>query len=617
MRLLQFRYFPLAAAAIGLAMCLPWIGTGWSSDDFVHRAVIQGLDELPVIKRSPAKLFAFLDGSPTTNRTLMEIGILPWWTYERVRGALLRPLTGYSHWLDYQLWPTSPAMMHLHSLAWFSATVALAAVFYRRLIQPSWIAGLAALLFAIDDAHALPAGWIANRNATIAMCFGLLTLIVHDCRRRDHWKPGAFLAPLFFLCSLLGNEGGVATAGYLFAYALFLDRGRLSMRVFSLVPYVVVGIVWLLTYHVLGFGAEGSDMYVDPVRTPVRFLLAIWQRGPLLLWGQWMFPPSDLSLLLSPAAGRVFQVIALAFAVMLGFLLWPLVRRDAIARFWSMGMMLALIPSCGAFASDRLLFFAGLGGMGLLAQLLGSWGIKAPWIRADRLPRYGRRTIAVLFCLVHLVVAPIGLITGAAKFKGVGDIIDRSAASLPHGPGIEHKQVVIAATPTAFFTIFGPIYQALHGSPIPSGQITLGSGIHPIDLYRPDVRTLIVRPHGGFLLPGGATLASSRESQPWISLGYAMPLFDRLLRSDDQPMVVGERVSVGGTLVTVTQLTEAGRPAEARFEFDKPLEDSAYVWVTWSDGLYVPFTPPQVGQTMTLPAPEFSLGKWSQRAALN
>jgi hypothetical protein len=51
---------------------------------------------------------------------------------------------------------------------------------------------------------------------------------------------------------------------------------------------------------------------------------------------------------------------------------WPLLRRSATARFWGGGMALALVPACATLPANRLLFFVGLGGMGLLAEFLTS-----------------------------------------------------------------------------------------------------------------------------------------------------------------------------------------------------------------------------------------------------
>ena len=58
---------------------------------------------------------------------------------------------------------------------------------------------------------------------------------------------------------------------------------------------------------------------------------------------------------------------------------------------------------------------------------------------------------------------------------------------------------------------------------------------------------------------------------------------------------------VTGMTATVTAITADGRPAEAAFRFDVPLEDAALRWLWWHDGEFRPFTPPAVGQTMEIP----------------
>ncbi len=81
--------------------------------------------------------------------------------------------------------------MHLHSLLWLGALVVAAALLYRRILGPTWVAGLAALLYAVDDAHAAPAAYIANRNALIATCFGVLCLLCFARSRQEGWRPGS------------------------------------------------------------------------------------------------------------------------------------------------------------------------------------------------------------------------------------------------------------------------------------------------------------------------------------------------------------------------------------------------------------------------------------------
>ena len=54
--------------------------------------------------------------------------------------------------------------------------------------------------------------------------------------------------------------------------------------------------------------------------------------------------------------------------------------------------------------------------------------------------------------------------------------------------------------------------------------------------------------------------------------------------------------------VTVSALTPDGRPAEALFQFDTPLDDPSMVWLVWTRDGYARWTPPSIGETAHLPA---------------
>ena len=62
---------------------------------------------------------------------------------------------------------------------------------------------------------------------------------------------------------------------------------------------------------------------------------------------------------------------------------------------------------------------------------------------------------------------------------------------------------------------------------------------------------------------------------------------------------------MAGMTVTVTESTPDGRPAEALFRFDVPLEDPSLVWLRWTHDGYSPWTPPAVGESVVLPAFDF------------
>jgi len=599
-RILSLRSMPLLVAIIAVLLCTPSLWLGLQNDDHILRLVLSKPSLDPEWTRSPFDAFAFLDGDEALIRGAVETARIPWWTHPRLKLAFLRPVTSVTHWVDFRVWPDLPWLMHLQSLLWFAGAVIAAAVFYRRLLLPAWVAGLAALLFAIDDAHGMPAVWLANRNASIGVFFGLVALIAHDRWRRDGWRSGAFVAPFALALGLLAGEIALGAYGYLLGHALFLDTGNWQRRLGSLIPAGIVGAAWWVGYRALGYGASGSGVYIDPGARPVSFFHAVVEHAPMLFFGQWALP-SGLSMMLSQNAGHILWLVAIALMVVIAGLMMPLLTRDRKARFFALGMMLSLLPASATFPDDRLLFFAGVGGMGLLAQFLAAVWQGADWVPKSRIRRLPIQAMGWAFVVVHLVLAPIGLAETANSVRTFGNLIDRAASSLPSDPGVHDQLAVIVNTPTAFISFYGPLVQGLKGRPIPRYTLILGSGIYPTTLSRAARNVIAIRPDGGYLPSPGGPQPGHETSQPAFHPGYLFQTLDRLYR-DATPMSVGDRITYGGVRVEITSVTEDGRPDEVSFRFDVDLDDPSLRWLQWHDGVYVPFDVPTVGESTVLPA---------------
>src|SRR5579862_3980378 len=147
----------------------------------------------------------------------MDFGTMPWWGSPDLHQAFLRYASTLTMMLDYRLWPNSPALMHLHSLLWLAAAVLAAALLYREVMGATWIAGLAALMYALDGAHAVPAAYLANRNALIACCFGFLSVLEFVRSRKLDDRGARWLSALMLALALSAGEMGLATVAYLFS----------------------------------------------------------------------------------------------------------------------------------------------------------------------------------------------------------------------------------------------------------------------------------------------------------------------------------------------------------------------------------------------------------------
>jgi hypothetical protein len=598
--ILSHRRLPLLVAGVALFLCLPSLWLGLQNDDYFLRLVLTDPPLEPEWSRSPVEAFSFVNGDEELNRRGIEGGQLPWWTHPKLKLSFFRPVTSITHWVDFRVWPDQPWLMHLQSLLWFAGAVVAAALLYRRLLVPTWVAGLAGLLFAVDDAHGMPAVWIANRNASIGVLFGLVALIAHDRWRRDAWRPGAYIAPVSLLAGLLAGEIALAAGGYLLAYALFLDSGAWQRRLASLIPAGVVGLAWLVAYRAIGYGARGSGVYIDPGTSPITFVSALIERMPMLFSGLWVLP-SGLGLMLSQSAAHTLWLVAVGLMAVIAALLLAILIRDRVARFLALGTILSLFPACATFPDDRLLFFASFGGMGLMAQFMAAVSQRVDWVPSSRIRRLPLATAFWAFVVIHLVLSPLTLATTAHRVRIFGTIISRSAESLPSDPAVQDQTALIVNAPSVFLSTYGPLMQGLDGRPIPSRTLTLGSGIYPTTISRPAANVLAIRPDGGYLVQPGSPRPGHETTQPTFHPSYFFQMLDHLYR-DATPMRVGDRIAYGGVSVEIADATEDGRPTEVRFRFNVDLEHSSLRWLQWKNSVYVPFEPPAVGETVTLPS---------------
>ena len=569
---------PLLVPLVAMLLVLPSLGVGFILDDYLHQHTLGLPGQIASLKHATMELFRFLDGDSQHVQELMDDGLLPWWTHPEIKAAFWRPLAAATHWLDYSLWPQKPVLMHVQSVLWFGGAVLAVALLYRRLLGVTWLAGAAALCYAVDDGHAMPVAWLANRNVILATLFGALAILAHDRWRRDGWRGGALLGPVLFALSLLSAEAGIAACGYLAAHALFLDRGKLWRRGLVLLPYVAIVVVWRLAWARLGFGTAHMGLYTDPLAEPAAFGIGLLQRGPILLMGSLAFPPADIAAILPDRAQPWLVVAAVGFVVFAIVLLVPLIRRDRLARFWALGMVLAAIPACATKPTDRLLFFVGIGALGLVAQFLNVAFGWADWRPHSSFGRKVWRQAALGLVFVHLIIAPIGLLIRSAMPFGPPRLLDMLMIHTPLDEQVDDQDVIVVNAPSVMHVGYLPVLRGLAGQPVPRHVRALAPGLPAVEITRTDDRTLVIRPEGGYL---------------------AKPI-DRLLRDERAPLRLGEQVKLTGVTIEVTALTDDGRPAEATFHFAAPLEDSSLRWLRWDDGEFQAFEPPPIGGDIEL-----------------
>lgn len=577
---LEHRQLPLRLALLATLLTAPTLAIGFHLDDYVHRYLLSDMEGGAALLRAYESPFGIANGERDVNHWQIEKGYAPWWTDEHLLISLYRPISELAHRLDAALWPDDAVLQHAHSLLWHFGLIAVATLLYRRVMGPGTLAGAAALFYAVDHTHGFAVGWIANRNALIAAFFGVLALLAHHQARASGVRASAAAAPALLLAALLSGEGSIAVVGYLVAYALFLDRGSLRARALSLLPHLLIVVGWRAVYNALGRGAHGSGLYLDPVQEPLTFALAVFERAPLLLLGELALPPAEASLFLPPPWPPLILALAVLVTLLLGLTALPLLRRDATARFWAAGMLMALVPACTTHPNNRLLFFVGLGAMGLLSQLWHGMLEQAAWLPSGAAWRALARGFTALVTGFHLLVSPLLLPVTACSVAFTSEArraADSALESLePHAgaTAATDAELVVVSSPDYFHVKLIPVIAALEQRPAPARLRALAFGSTDLRITREDAHSLRVRYAGGVL---------------------ADPLLE-LYRARETPMPVGSRVQLRGMTVEVT-VAQDGVPTEALFRFARVLEDARLRWLSWDGERYRAWKPPALGET--------------------
>ena len=605
-RFLAHRYLPAVLAIGAILVMLPALKTGLVLDDLIQRIVELKPGQLPARMRdtgmSPDSgslgtvlrdLFPGLNRDPRCMALAKNYGMLPWWTPDNLRVALWRPVTAFTHWLDYRLFPDSPGLMHAHNIAWFAAIVFLITIVYRKLMAAGWAAGLAALLFLLDSNTYFPVMFVANRGFMLSLFFGLLCLYEHHQWRSAKSRSGCMLSALFLALSLFANEGGASTFAFILAYALVLEPGSFRNRALTVLPSILIIVLWRTIYTLSGFGLFHVGLYIDPANEPLEFGREVIPRAMVLLGGQLTGVAPDFLFAVNP----LLQPKVIAFycvsvvAALIVFL--PLLRGNRIAAFWFAVMVLAAIPAATVAPLSKNLGFVAVGAYGLIASFVA--GLIT---RQSRLPKFlPYRILAWIACVLLILAHVPGAITGrivAVKaapfvFDGMNNLIN-----VGNSPDAENENVIVINAPCTLALAYAPSYKAYHHQPLPRTLRTLVPGGTSFDVQRTDDKTLVIQSKAPDIF--------SCDNVGPIHGAYVFRTANLLLGKPKCKK--GDRYDLGSLTVDVLESDASDLPSRVAFRFDTSLDSPDFNWIQfdWQTGRQ-PFKIPAIGQSVTLSGP--------------
>jgi hypothetical protein len=561
------RTFPLAAALVAL-LSLPALPAGHFLDDTMHLA---RLELGPRSLRGASELYCFTSCPGGSAETFLR-GPIPWWNDPLARVDLFRPLASLLFAAEHALFPRQALVPHLLSLLWFVALLGVARALYARLPDRAG-AGLALLLFAVDDAHWQPIGWLANRHGLVATVPVLLGLVAHLRWREEGLRAGLPLSLLGYVVGLLGGEAALQAAAYLVAYEV-TRAGRWSERARALAPAAAVFGAYLGAYRALGYGARGHEQYVDPTGEPGRFAVALVTRVPTLLADLLAGLPVDLWATV-PALHAAFVVVGLAALIAVAALLRAALRGrppEEVRRvaWFALGGLGSLLPGAAALPGSRLLLMPSLGAAVVIATVLAHVASRAR-------PPAALRVGAALLAVVHVVVAPVALVATLARVAGMARAVERIArdAEIDPAPDPGAVDVVVLDAPDLVTMLYPPLVRRLDPATRERSWWTLSLSPLGHRLTRTGPTTLRL-----------ATVGGDFFTSEW----------EKVFRPARRALGPGEDVELPGLSVRVVSRSEI------ELDLHRPLEDPSLRFVTYREGGLRRVRLPPPGGEVFLPA---------------
>lgn len=568
-------------ALIAMLLSASCLFTGFYLDDYIGRYIYSDLPGAKQLYEQLAGGYGTANGNVADNHWQIEEGWAPWWMYDKLLIRLFRPLGEISHHIDARLWPDVAALQHLHSLFWLALLVLAVTRMYRG-AHGALVGGIMATLFAVDHTHGFVVGYICNRHSLITACIGVLSLAAYfRASEENSWRKHALGWALYAL-AMVSGESTIAIGGYVFAHAVFVQKGSWLRRGLVFAPYAVITVAFRVIYSLAGFGASGSGLYVDPVRQPIAFLGAFLERAPVLILGQFLFPPAEVVVVAKPLIATVILIAASITVVILILTLIPLLRQNPMARCWAFGAFLSLVPAASTYPHNRQLLFTSFGAMALIGLLFELHTHRLGNRAATWILKVSREFGGGLM-FTHLVLSPLAL-----PVTTLGVLL---ASPLQHatesvGDEIAGRDVVFMTAPDYFAVKLAQLERRIAQKPLPRRVRALAFGYETVTVHRTDASTLELDYAGGIL------------SLPFLEL----------YRDKHIPMHVGDRVDLRGLHIEVLETMPDGRVSKARFAFDTPLDSPMFKFYYWRDGGFAPYTPPAIGEKQVMPPASLALG---------
>lgn len=535
-------------------------------DDRFGQQALSGADVAPVL-HPPWDLYRICEPVAEVSRGLETWGGLHWYVDPNAKIAHFRPLSSLSLAFDYWIAPGNAAWGAAHGLFWYVVLLVGLRRLYGRWFTRRWLAGLAVVLFAIDDTHTFTVGWAANRHLLLSSCALVWGWLAHLRWREQQWRSGVWWAVLAFALGFASGEAMVGLCGYVVIDSLVRESGSWRARLWPLRFYAPVVGLWAALYLGLGYGTSGSGVYAHPVEEPASFVNALLRWGPVHWLAQFTPLSADLGMavMIEPDSAPWLMTLCIPLACVLAYWGWRILADVPHAVPLMLGLAVNVLVVSAGIPGDRNLLAAGIGGSALTAMLIGAL-VGTQWQRRAR----------IVVLTIHVVLPVIGLPLRAHLFTTIGPAWDRAAARL---------ELKDADVPVVMLTTPGMI-----------GSLYFAIARHQLGLVAPRRIEQIGSTHDAVLV----TRMSSRRVRLETKGQFTSTFDDLPCRRPELPFAVGEHHALAIGSIEVVRLGTRGLPQVLELELE--YDPAGLIFVRWTDEGFAAVELPAVGETMVLPA---------------
>ena len=252
--------------------------------------------------------------------------------------------------LNYQLFGLQAVGWHALNIGAHLLATLLGYAVLVRLRFPPTVCALVTWLFAVHPTHTQSVTWISGVPDVLMTIFLFSSFLFYEGLRRKPQPMYWAGALVFYAAALLSKEPAVIFPAILLLSEWIMSRQKgqdfnLLKALRWVLPFAVLGIAFVVArYQVLGVmrslapGAPGTSVALMTVPSILWFYI----KQMICPWPLSLI--HDLSYVTGANAGFTNLVLPLVLLVVIGWMVYLLIRRDVISAFGLIWFLLPLVP---------------------------------------------------------------------------------------------------------------------------------------------------------------------------------------------------------------------------------------------------------------------------------